>query len=227
MLPVNVGKCLPSIFFLSVLRPLVWPYPFIPLMNKTNKDYSNSPVPILASCLESEESSGNMYSKWAECGDNRIHVDMDNDQTVGRMLDVYLSKMLESQDLLKRLTVVHGQINQEQINFQKAQQANKSMSSLDGQSASRATRQGPDMLMLLSIQAVQLIRHAISTIYLKDFDKSHLSHQSLDMDRIKASILQKSKLDLGDHKRLLDTQMFEYLVERLHSNRLNPEDHLF
>ena len=80
MLPVNVNVFyLPRIFFLSVLRPLTWPYPFIPLMNKTNKDYSNSPVPVLASCIETEESSSNMYSKWSDCGSNIVHVDMDND----------------------------------------------------------------------------------------------------------------------------------------------------
>lgn len=183
------------IFFLSCLRPLLWPYPFIPLVNKTGKDFADSPVPILASHLE--ESGRSFADRWQHADDNRIHINVDDSEAVGSMLEVYLSKLFEAEHLLPQL--------------QSIQSKYKSSQQQKGDPAASK------LAFLLSLQAVQVIRSLISRIYIDGFDEGS-AREHKDIDLIKAVIIKKSKLNDCLHKRLLDSQLFSYSFERLLAN---------
>ena len=202
----------PSIFFLSCLRPLVWPYPYLPLCNKTDKNYLNSPVPIFGTYHHNDTT--NFAEKWQTTSENVLHFNLDDEEIVGEMLPVYLAKLLASHKLLDALIRVQEQIKDE------IQRASSAKNAHEAKGAN-------NMVKLLCMQAIQLIRFAISLIYLRDFDKKLLESPEIDIDKVKLEILKKSNLPSGDHKLLLDTQLFSYFVERVHLMKNERERHLF
>lgn len=50
------------IFFMSVIHPLQWPFPFVPFVNKQNEDVLASPIPIIACTCENED----LFNLWIE-----------------------------------------------------------------------------------------------------------------------------------------------------------------
>lgn len=130
------------------------------------------------------------------------------------MLPVYLAKLLASHKLLDALIRVQEQIKDE------VQRASTAKTPQESKSAN-------NMVKLLCMQAIQLIRFAVSLIYLRNFDKQLLESQEVDIDFIKLEILKKSNLPSNEHKLLLDTQLFSYFVERVHLMRNERERHLF
>lgn len=202
------------IFFLSCLRPLVWPYPYLPLCNKTDKNYLNSPVPLFATYHHGDTT--NFAEKWQNSNQNVLHFNLDDEEIVGEMLPVYLAKLLASHKLLDALIRVQEQIKDE------IQRASSAKNAQEAKSAH-------NMVKLLCMQAIQIIRFAISLIYLRDFDKKLLEgpETEIDINKVKLEILKKSNLPSGDHKLLLDTQLFSYFVERVHLMKNERERHLF
>lgn len=87
------------------------------MMNRSRRDFLDSPVPILASLHENDKTSNSLLQRWVkDCPDNVIHVDMDTGESIGKMLDVYLAKMLADQQFLDKMTTVHSQIISETHN---------------------------------------------------------------------------------------------------------------
>ena len=188
---------------------MLWPYPFIPFANAGEKNYLNSPVPILASFFE--EHSGAFCSKWKSSKKNRIHVNLDEGVVVGDMLEVYLPKLLATHSVLDKLSKVQDQLRQE----------------LAVRQEQRKLQDRNNLLLVLSLQALHILRNAISVIYLKDFDKKLLEGYTVDVEQVKEAILGKSKLDREEHKRLLDSQIFQYFFENICQLKSELETQLF
>lgn len=180
---------------MSCLRPLLWPYPFIPLVNRTAKDFMGSPVPILASHLEQD--GGTFALKWQACTDsNFIHINIDDSEAVGPMLDVYLAQLFSHTKLLDTLTEI-------QVKFKDAIKQQKAPQS----------QGGPSMTFLQSMQAVHIIRFTMAEIFTDGLNLD-IMRDTDDIDLLKADIIKKSKLQDKKHKKLLDSQLFSYFVER-------------
>ena len=63
MYSADVTNCLfAMIFFMSVISPLQWPFPFVPFVNKQNEDVLASPIPLIACTCESEQ----LFDSWVE-----------------------------------------------------------------------------------------------------------------------------------------------------------------
>ena len=76
-------------FFLSLFKPLVWPYPHVPLINCTKKELFDSPVPILASYYH--RSSLQVESEWViDPESTLIHFNLDEEVMYGLPLEVDL-----------------------------------------------------------------------------------------------------------------------------------------
>jgi hypothetical protein len=190
----------------------MWPYPYLPLCNKTDKNYLNSPVPILGSYHQQDTT--NFAEKWRSDNPNILHFNLDDEEIVGEMLPVYLARLLASHKLLDALIRVQEQIKDE------IQRASSAKSPQESKAAN-------NMVKLLCMQAIQLIRFAVSLIYLRDFDKRLLEASEINIDFVKLEILKKSNLPSNEHKLLLDTQLFSYFVERVHLIKNERETHLF
>ena len=166
-------------------------------------------MPILASYIE--DHTGAFCSKWKSTKKNRIHVNLDEGEVVGDMLEVYLPKLLGTHSVLDNLAKVQDQLRQE-LAVRKEQ---------------RKLQDRNNLLLVLSLQALHILRNAISVIYLKDFDKQLLEGFSADIEQVKDAILGKSKLNKQEHKRLLDSQIFQYFFENICQLKSELETQLF
>jgi len=182
-------------------------------MTRSDRGYLQSPVPIFASYLTEGEES---FDKWRNgdnpnCSSDVIHVDLDNKEAVGVMLEVYIARLLSEYKIMESIMKIQDQLRE--------------LSS--SSPTSKQHKSQPNITLLLTLQAVQHFHQAIHAIYLKDFDKNQVAIDDPDPELIKIEILKKSTLDKGDHKRLLDTQLFTYLVENVASAKSKREDILF
>lgn len=156
-----------------------------------------SPVPILASHLQAEGIT--FADKWQNYDDtNRIHINVDDAESVGPMLEVYIAQMFAHTKLLDRLTDI-------QAKFKATFKSQKSKNDR------------PNMAFLYSMQAIQVIRFTIAEIFTENL-RLDIVRETDDLDLLKAEMIRKSKLQDKKHKRLLDSQLFSYYVERCLDN---------
>lgn len=178
-------------------------------MNMSDKNYLNSPVPILASYLEVD--STGFCTKWRNTGKSRIHVNLDTNEIVCEMFEVYLARLLSEQNLLENLAKVQSMYKEEKI----------------AKTGIKPKHDKTNMKLVLSLQVLHLIRNAISVIFLKDFDKKLLDNLNVDIEEVKNSILGKSKLGKKEHKELLDSQIFSYFFENVCQLKNDLETSIF
>lgn len=138
-------------------------------------------------------------------------MNLDQGEVVGEMLEVYLPRLLAAHAVLENLTKVQDQLRQE-LAVRKEQKKHQDRNNL---------------LLVLSLQALHILRNAVSVVYLKDFDKKLLEGYSADVEQVKETILAKSRLNKQEHKRLLDSQIFQYFFENICQLKSELETQLF
>lgn len=102
-------------FFLSVISPLRWPFPFIPFLNKDNQELLASPIPLIACVLEHAKASSpdlNFFSNDPPQDDSAVHFHLDLDKRRG-IVKVDLKEMTAESGIYKRLKEARQKIKKE------------------------------------------------------------------------------------------------------------------
>lgn len=170
------------VFFSSILKPVRWSYPIIPLI--AQKDYSlmKSPFPILAGVQDDVVFVLNNYTSPQDR--HLLHVDLDKGFHSG--IDIFkLEKLFKGSKVFDKL----------KANYEKIQKTLYKESFVE--------LSNPDNLYV--IETLILIRSLLNDIFMFD-DKGLKAAKNK-----KEYVLSKTKLDKSAHSQLLSGQMFASL----------------
>ena len=167
------------IFFTSVIKPLKWIFPIVPLIIPKNYDLMRSPFPILG-CIQDDLIF--VMNTWnSKIEPNLVHVDLDNNYFSGG-LKFKLEKVFKG----------FKAFNKVKENYERIQKLLYKQSFIDFDD--------PDNLYV--VETLNLIRNLLNEVYFFD-DKSVRSKPN-----IKEYILANSKIDKAAHQHFLSTQIF-------------------
>src|SRR3990167_9363585 len=167
------------IFFNSVLKPVKWSYPLIPLISVQNYSLMKSPFPILGGVHDDVVFVLNHYTSPQDR--HLLHVDLDKNYHSG--IEIFkLEKLFKGSKVFEKL----------KSNYEKIQKTLYKESFIE--------LSNPDNLYV--IETLILIRSLLNDIFMFD-DKGLKAAKNK-----KEYVLSKSKLDKSAHTQLISGQMF-------------------
>ena len=173
-------------FFTSILKPLKWPYPIVPVIIPKNYDLMLSPFPILG-CIRDDVIY--VMNKWNSSKEpNLVHIDMDSN-----------FKSASSKIKLEIVFKQHPAVDRIKV-------------CLENLRASLPQRQTfaddfADRCNLYAVELVTMVRQLLNAVYM--FDDPVMA---ATVDR-RLYVANKSKVDGLVLQRLLQSQMFASLFD--------------
>lgn len=82
-------------FVLSLIAPLVWTYPVIPVLKGQMKEFVDSPVPLICSVEESQEVFFQEWQAGHERNPNSVHFQLDSGHVIGTPAVDFISSVIK------------------------------------------------------------------------------------------------------------------------------------
>ena len=104
-------------FVLSLISPLVWPYPVIPALKGQMKEFVDSPVPLICSVEESQEVFFQEWQAGHARNPNSVHFQLDSGHSIGSPQVDFISSVIkhESSYLYNELTSLRNSFRSQDV----------------------------------------------------------------------------------------------------------------
>lgn len=191
-------------FLLSLISPLSWPYPVIPLLSPDMEDFVDSPVPLVAGIEEDPSLFEARWSRRLTANTNAYHVQLNSAKTLGNVLIDFKSEVVlkESQYDYNRCNYLHDDIRK--------------------LSSESKTDDMGDMLSINSpaaktrIELIKLYKKFIRCLYLEGLDEKEAKiDKSRTFTETMNKIRQNSKFPVRVLEAFMCGQIFQNYLETL------------